>query len=231
MASNSPAEAAMLAEGPIQPSRTWDSEATWKTFENGTFHGVVRGVEIQKSDDDLERYKEIIEISQPDLVIETGTRRGGSALWFADQGLKVITIDLVNDPGPSHPSIWYLGGHSSVDLPRSTMETIAETCSDKRVMVSLDSDHHAGHVLAEVALWRSFVTPGCYLVVEDACFDMWKPERARVGGARIPELGGPLQAINAAATERVLDGFWRDKAVETMTSISHSPCGWWRREE
>jgi cephalosporin hydroxylase len=108
-------------------------------------------------------------------------------------------------------------------------------------MVSLDSDHHSAHVQAEIdLLGRQFVTPGCYLVVEDGCFDLFardgQIDRARVGGSRIPEFGGPLDAI-----ERQLGGdlpnpmtadlFWRDESVEALSPVSHSPCGWWRRHE
>ncbi len=218
----------------LQPLPSWDSERTWATFTEGTFHQHIQGVELQKSADDLDRYQEAIETSQPDLVIETGTREGGSALWFAEQGLQVITIDLLGGAGQQarnrrvHESIWYLGGYSSTKLPHAEMEWIRRHCDKKRVMVSLDSDHHTPHVIDEIHLWMEFVTKGCYLVVEDACFDMWEPDRARVGGARIPELGGPLPAIQESAEHLLTSGFWRDEAIEGLTGISHSPVGWWR---
>jgi cephalosporin hydroxylase len=66
----------------LNPLPSWSSEETWQMFRNGLYHGVFRGAEIQKSADDLHRYQELVEISQPDIVIETGTRAGGSALYF-----------------------------------------------------------------------------------------------------------------------------------------------------
>lgn len=223
----------------LQPLPSWSSDLTWATFPQGKYHVFVHGVELQKSAEDLERYRELIEISQPDLVIETGTRRGGSALWFADHGLQVITLDLDPSSGqeareathPHDPNIHYFGGYSSIDIPAWGMESIQAICKGKRVMVSLDSDHHAPHVVDEIRMWLQFVTPGCYLVVEDACFDMWDADRARVGGHRIPEMGGPLPAINECVPLLLERGFWRDESLEGRFPVSHSPVGWWRRND
>jgi hypothetical protein len=107
-----------------------------------------------------------------------------------------------------------------------------------RVMVSLDSDHHSMHVQTEISLWAPLVSPGCYLVVEDGCFDMWPGARGGLGGKQIPRLGGPLDAMRKMGLgsplecpEPSLKRFWRDEALEGMSRISHSPAGWWRTEE
>jgi len=224
-------------EAELAPLASWDSEATWATFENGDFHDYLGEVEIQKSGQDLERYMDLIETSQPDVVIETGTRRGGSALWFQQHGLKVITIDA--DPGAGSearkqhgdniPNIEWLTGWSSTDV-RLVGEVMRHLQSGQRVMVSLDSDHHMAHVQSEINLWSAFVTPGCYMVIEDACFDMWPAERARVGGHLIPERGGPLGAIRREMPRLEKLGWRRDESVEGLYSISHSPVGWWRHD-
>lgn len=220
----------------LSPLPSWDSEATWKTFEEGTFHETINGVELQKCAWDLDRYLGLIEASQPDVVIETGTRRGGSALWFASNGLRVHSIDL--EPGAGHDArtsgareldhIQWWPGSTSVD-PIVYRAVEGMLTSGQRVMVSLDSDHHTQHVMDEIAVWSSLVSPGCYLVVEDGCFDMWPAERARVGGYRIPEIGGPLGAIRRCAAGLQRYGFWRDESVEGLHPVSHSPVGWWRR--
>src|SRR5207253_11091126 len=69
---------------------------------------------------DLWIYQEIIAEIQPDLIIETGTHMGGSALFMASmldmigKG-EVITIDIVdNVERLSHPRVKYVTG-SSVD--------------------------------------------------------------------------------------------------------------------
>lgn len=222
----------------LEPLPSWDLGKTWQTFPSGLFHGEIGGVEIQKSDDDLERYRELVEISQPDIVIETGTRAGGSALWFRQVlDLQVVTIDLAPqyaEKGPPYrgPGIEWISGHSSIrDV---VVNRVLPLIEGKRVMVSLDSDHHSSHVQAEMAVWGPLVSPGCYLVVEDACFDAFnefgQPDWARVGGHKIPEIGGPLDALRKSGIEHSTV-FWRDEALESLTDISHSPCGWWRKHE
>lgn len=242
------------------PVSTWSSIGTWATFPNQTFRNDYMGVQVQKCEQDLERYRELVDISQPDIVIETGSRDGGSALWFNQElDLQVVSIDIVRpnlDKLPirrNHAGIEFLVGSSISDW---VFETLLKHIRGKRVMVSLDSDHHSSHVQAEIARLGALVSKGCYLVVEDACFDVWaregKLDQARVGGSKIPEFGGPLDAIEkqlldprtrrAFRPEQQIDPieqipgqmsrhFWRDTELEGLTPISHSPCGWWRRND
>lgn len=222
----------------LQPLPNWDLRETLRTFEEGTFHGVIGGVEIQKCDDDLDRYREIIEISQPDIVIETGTRAGGSALWFQrEMGLQVISIDIAPEftrgVPYSGPGIQWITS-SSINLDSRNSEIVATMTRGKRVMVTLDSDHHSPHVQAEMSIWGPWVTPGCYMVVEDSCFDLFHragmSDRARVGGHMIPEIGGDLDAIEKSGIS--MSSMWeRDEHVEARTRISHSPVGWWRKND
>jgi cephalosporin hydroxylase len=99
----------------------------------------------------------------------------------------------------------------------------------RRTMVSLDSEHATPHVLAEIALYGPLVTPGCYLVVEDGIFDLIEPERAHLGGARIPAEGGPLRAIAATLAQDSAE--WkRDTAIEKMSARSYHPAGFWLKK-
>ncbi len=222
----------------LKPLPSWSLEATHDTFVKGTFHGVVMGVEIQKSDDDLLRYQEIVDISQPDILIETGTRAGGSALWFhRELGLQVVSIDTApqftrnGQPPQVGPGLHWLRGTSiSADIVNRVLPLI----QGKRVMVSLDSDHHSPHVQAEMSTWAPFVSPGCYMVVEDACFDAFHraghSDWAKIGGGAIPEIGGTLDAIEKSGIARSPQ-WQRDVSVEGLTDISHSPVGWWRKHD
>jgi cephalosporin hydroxylase len=220
-----------LLQYDIAPLPNWDSDGTFSTFETDTFRAFtpVGQTEIQKCEDDLDRYRELIDISQPDIVIETGTRYGGSALWFRDQGLQVISIDVAPAwrKQPSHLGISFMRGSS---LDPAMVSNVLPLIRGKRTMVSLDSDHSSPHVQAEMAMYGPLISPGCYMVVEDGCFDMWEPKKARVGGHGIPKFGGPLHAISTSGIQHNKQ-WWRDESLEGRTGISHSPAGWWRKHE
>lgn len=139
-------------------------------FEEGLWVSNWFGFEIQKYPTDLMIYQEIINETKPDVIIETGTNKGGSALYFAHlfdiRGYgKVITIDInKRDDFPKHNRIKYLTGRSD---NKRILDYINFHCSGKKVMVILDSDHDYNTVLGELRNYSKFVTKGCYLIVED----------------------------------------------------------------
>jgi cephalosporin hydroxylase len=131
------------------------------------------GKKVFKCPLDLWIYQEMIYETKPDVIIESGTFHGGSALYFANlfdvMGMDscVITIDVDEMPGlPVHNKIIYLHGSS---LSPDIVKRAGDLVKDKRkVMVILDSDHSKEHVLKELELYHRFVTRGNYLVVEDS---------------------------------------------------------------
>lgn len=145
---------------------TWD-EISWM------------GIPLMKYPTDLIMYTEIIWETRPSLIIECGTAYGGSALFLAHmfdiigQG-GVISIDSHrpedhNIIKPKHLRVTYLEQISS--LSQVAIQEI-EKAQDlnkpyTKTMVILDSDHSKEHVLAELDLYHKFVSPGCYLIVED----------------------------------------------------------------
>ncbi len=152
---------------------------TAKFTEAVCWRWQYHGVEIAKHPCDLMVYQAIIWEHRPNVIIECGTFRGGSALFLAEQldaavrdGF-VVTIDVNADyPHRYHPRLTYLQ-HSSEDPKalQKVKEMSAATAPEPRVMVILDSDHHKEHVLAELELWAPLVTPGQYLIVEDTCIN------------------------------------------------------------
>ena len=180
------------------------------------------GVQALKSPLDLWVYQEIIWETRPDVIVETGTNRGGSAFFLASicelagRG-RVLSIDLreVSPAYPEHGRITYLGGRSSTDpeLPLGIEP-------GERVMVILDSDHSRDHVLAELERFGPLVTPGCYLIVEDTS----------VGGHPVDRRfgPGPMDAVDAFVPrhpEFVIDRS-REKYYSTL-----NPRGYLRRRE
>lgn len=109
--------------------------------------------------------------TRPEVIIETGSAKGGSALFFASifdligEG-RVVTIDVddLASRNLSHPRIMTIVGDSVSD---DVISQVRQRVGNQTAMVSLDSDHSKDHVLREMELYSEFVCPGHYLVVED----------------------------------------------------------------
>lgn len=126
------------------------------------------GTPVEKCPLDIWIYQEIIYETKPEIIIETGTAGGGSALFFAcicdlmGKG-RVVTIDIAQ-PSLSHPRITKIVGNSVSD---EVVSEVREIVGKQTAMVSLDSNHSKSHVLREMELYSQFVSLGKYLVVED----------------------------------------------------------------
>lgn len=147
-------------------------------FRSGAFeHTHWMGHKAAKCPMDMWAYAELMHALQTDLVIETGTWHGGSALFFAHmldimgRG-KVVSVDIaLPDTLPRHDRIEYIKGSSTSE---AVLETIGERAAQARsVLVILDSDHHADYKLKELDAYAGFVTPGSYMIAEDSCFDYY----------------------------------------------------------
>lgn len=125
------------------------------------------GTKVVKCPTDMWEYQEIVAECRPQVIVETGSAWGGSALFFAHlfdiigEG-EVITVDIGRMGTAEHPRITYLTGDSVALAP-----TVKDMIGDRSCMVVLDSDHRTAHVAAELAVYGPLVTSGQYLVVED----------------------------------------------------------------
>jgi cephalosporin hydroxylase len=190
-----------------------------------------QNVQIEKNPLDLWMMQQIIYEVQPEFIVETGTWKGGSALYWAHtlngmglENARVLTVDVqdVNRTAAEHP-LWkkyvtFLKG-SSTD-PK-IVAAIAQRTSGHKTLVTLDSDHSMGHVLGELKAYGPLVTPRSYLVVEDTHID---------GVPTQPGFGpGPM----AAVLEFLKDGgnrdFEQDFSREAMI-MTFNPGGWLRRK-
>jgi cephalosporin hydroxylase len=173
---------------------------------------------------DLWALQEAIAEIRPALLIETGTHRGGSALFFAhlfdliDHG-RVMTVDIERLHNLSHPRIEFLIG-GSLDAPVLSRIRNAVRAAGGPVMVVLDSDHSALHVSAELDAYAPLVTRGSLLLCQDGIADLM-PSMA----AGRP---GPLAAVRAFLTQH--PEFQVDTRYDHRYLISHHPAGWLRRE-
>jgi cephalosporin hydroxylase len=129
------------------------------------------GQPVMKCPFDLWVYQEILYRLRPDVIVESGTAYGGSALFLAGicdllgKG-RILSIDVQPRPGlPEHPRLRYLIGSSTAP---AILEQVADSIEPhERVMVVLDSCHQKHHVLEELRLYSQFVSLDSYLIVED----------------------------------------------------------------
>jgi len=178
------------------------------------------GVPCLKCPLDLWIYQEIIFELRPDLIIETGTNLGGSALYLAHlldivgKG-AVVTVDIAALPRPAHPRITYLQGSSADE------RLIAAAIEDRPrdvCLVILDSDHTEAHVARELELLAPLVTRGSYLIVEDTNIN---------GHPTYPTFGpGPFEAVAAFLPRH--PEFEIDRSREKFL-MTFNPSGFLRR--
>jgi cephalosporin hydroxylase len=138
-----------------------------------------KGIRVLKFGTDLLLYHQVINDNKPDVLVEIGTKHGGSALFFADQGVKVITIDIKDFVKHKDPRITYIRGSSlDADVMAQVKALIGP---DDKVMVVVDGNHMRRHVKWELFHYGKIVTPGQYMVVEDCYIDrgLYGPGEAR----------------------------------------------------
>ena len=128
------------------------------------------GVPCIKHPLDLWAYQEILFEVRPDLVVETGTHLGGSALFLAHMleligSGEIVSIDILDREGrPQHPRLRYVTGSSS---DASLVAGLLSARPEERRLVILDSDHSRDHVTHELELFAPWVSVGSYVIVED----------------------------------------------------------------
>jgi len=157
------------------------------------------------------------------LLIECGTNRGGSALFYShlldllDYG-NLISIDIEKMHSIQHPRATFLIGDSlSSDIRQQVEKTVSDVSGP--VMVILDSDHSESHVYRELETYAPFVTPNSFCLVQDGVIDtlyMFRKGRP-----------GPLGAIKRFLQKH--DEFLLDRVRERRFLITSHPMGWLKR--
>src|SRR5688572_20677381 len=124
---------------------------------------------------DMVAMQEILWDLKPDLIIETGIAHGGSLVYYASileligKG-EVLGIDIdirahnkkaIED----HPMIKRIKMIEGSSISEETVKKVADYAKGKEViLVCLDSNHTHDHVLKELEMYSSFVTPNSYIV-------------------------------------------------------------------
>lgn len=196
-------------------------------FQHLWFHNVT----IIKNPLDLWMMQQIIYEVQPEFIIETGTWRGGSALYWAHtlngiglENSRVLTVDIQDHTATAaaHP-LWkkYVTFFKASSTSPALVSEIARRVNGRKTLVTLDSNHTAAHVLNELRAYSPMVTRGSYLIVEDTHLD---------GVPTQPNFGpGPMAATQQFLKEGGNKDFEQDLAREALV-MTFNPGGWLRRK-
>jgi cephalosporin hydroxylase len=194
------------------------------------FHSHYLGVESDQFPTDNWVMQEIISELKPDVIIETGTAKGGTALFYAtvlDQlgKGKVITVDIEDhDPKVRQFDVWnervhFIKGSST---SREVFDRIqAQVNNGARVLVTLDSEHTKEHVLRELQLYSELVSLNSYLIVQDTHLNGHP-----VPWPRLEKTGGPMEALREFL--KTSDNFAIDRSREKHL-VTQNPSGFLKR--
>ena len=175
------------------------------------------GVTAAKNPTDAWLYQEIIYKVKPNFILETGSFKGGGALFLASM-LDICKVDGVvysieinpEDPLPEHPKIRWITGNS---VDPKIVKLITSASRGKRGLVTLDSAHNTSHVIAEMRSYWKVVAKGSYLIVEDT----W----------HLPGEGGPYDAVEKFLKEN--HNFEVDKNMHRF-AVTNNPRGFLKRK-
>jgi len=195
----------------VLPSRVW-RDANRAFFDSRVWTTLVEdGRRILKFPTDLYVYEEIIRRTRPEVIVETGSFEGGSAGWFA-RFAPVISVD-VKRPVNGAPGVTWVEGDSV-----ARVQDVAELVDGRSCLVTLDSDHNARHVLAELDAYAPLATE--YLIVEDTGVDVYGIELEDYPG------GGPGAAVTTWLADHKE---WQPDPECDRFLLGMNPGGWLRR--
>lgn len=205
------------------------------------------GMPIVQNPMDLFVYQEILSEVRPDLVIESGTYAGGTALYFAvlleqlRPQARVIAIDLrprVQEhidairPAAIRDRVRNLFARrievvTSNSVAPELGALLAERARGKQVLVTLDSCHNVDHVRRELELYAPLVSVGSYLIVQDTLTDRRPEWVERIATCPCYDrVGGPGLAVQEFLD--VHPEFQVDRKREKLV-ITWNPSGYLKR--
>ncbi len=200
------------------------------------------GVPIWQLPDDLMALQRIVFDANPKWIVETGTKFGGSAIFFAsllammgrtaESGGGIITVDVhetteARELLSDHPHRFaplvrqrLIGDAKAPEILAAMNETIA--ADPGPVMVFLDDWHDGDHVHAELLAYSKLVTPGGILIVADTTFEDLADTPVVVSSEKYPDA---KRSNPRVALRRFLSGRSDFLVVPdyTSTGISNFP--------
>jgi cephalosporin hydroxylase len=217
---------AVLRLSAKSPGRIWHDYHVWY-YNSGVWQTTTfLGHNCLKSVSDMWNYQEILFEMKPNLLIEFGSFKGGSTLFFSKMlalvspKAKILAVDVdhrKNFPPDvaREPNIELLECSSADPRVAERILQLRKTHKGPAFFI-LDSDHSAKHVLAELLLIRNCTRPGDYVIVEDSNIN---------GHPVLPDFGpGPYEAFQEYAAKYPND-YTHDTKRELKFGFTWAPAG------
>jgi cephalosporin hydroxylase len=192
------------------------------------------GIPIIQTPEDIVMMQELIWKVRPDVIVECGVAHGGAVVLYASildligKG-HVIGVDveirkynrLALQSHPLSRRFTLIEGSS---VEQTTVDEVRRSIRpDDKVLVTLDSNHTAAHVAAELKLYAPLVSPDSYLVVFDGVMQVLTDAP---GGSPAWDKDNPWQAVQNFLGEN--DEFEIDLYYNRL-KVTHCPGGFLRR--
>lgn len=149
----------------------------WKSYVIGNdaphYKIPYKGLYMSKLPCDMFIYPDIIYRATPEVVVEIGTQRGGSTIFYSDllapYGGHVATVDI-NSPDKEILSLFEEKNISFIEGDINNPETIQailEYCTGKKCLVIDDGSHNENDVYNTFRSLNHLIPAGGFYIIED----------------------------------------------------------------
>lgn len=207
------------------------------------------GIQFMQNPNDAITIAELLHQGDIDLVIETGSHLGASALFFASilyqsrydpklntpRPFKIVTMDISPaarqqiDKFPLLASyITFIPHGSLTPTAQAIVNETFHRMQPKNVFVSLDGDHYAETVYQELVHYHRYLTNiGNIIVAQDSRLSSkWHQLYCAMSKYDGP-CNGPQEAVNWFLKNEGKDRFMIDSSKEYLFSTHHN--GWLKK--
>ena len=217
---------------PYRPgNRVWKSSVPFAVLTNmeaGVYRHTYRDIPFLKWPFEIAIYEQLVWRLKPRTILEVGSFRGGSALWFSDMMRtyeipgRIVSIDITVPKVPyQRDNIEFLECDANYLERVLTPEFVATL--ERPILWIEDANHYYETCLAALRVIDRFIEPGEYLIVEDGSM-------SDLGITNGEPNGGPSPAISRFLMETKgryeIDAALCDKYGHNATS---NPNGYLRR--
>ncbi len=202
------------------------------------YHFDWFGVPTIQTPGDLMVIQDLIFKSKPDIIIETGVAHGGSLIFYSSllsllkvKNYKIIGIDIKIKKG-NRNKILNSKVSKNIELIETssvnheTFNKLKLKTKNKRVLVILDSNHTANHVLEELEMYSQLIKKNDYIVVQDTIIEFINKKFINKG-REFGRGNSPYTAVKKFIKKN--KNFKIDKSYENKSFISQCYSGFLKR--